>query len=269
VDQGQRRQGRAMLTASAAARGRRLQTKAQQGRPTDKIERLLPAGGTTVEAPDRTAYAPGTAGTKRWAEDTRSATDGFALSKRQRSTAIEHVNYMSGWSRLLEKQGFGKYVEVCGAEVKNCLSDGKRGLRPVMEKATKGARKKTLKVMLPEMILAHLADMLSGKAKKNPGVAMRAAKAGEKEQPKARKGKKVVATVSAPGEFGHGAFKNEPWGLQSYEKRVYAVREFYKATLRGETADNPADDERVKGMLSSIVRVVGKKGRHVPEVRAR
>ena len=43
-------------------------------------------------------------------------------------------------------------------------------------------------VMLPEMILAHLADMLSGKAKKNPGVAMRAAKAGEKEQPKARKG---------------------------------------------------------------------------------
>ena len=56
-------------------------------------------------------------------------------------------------------------------------------------------------------------------------------------------GKKVDATVSAPGEFGHGAFKNEPWGLQSYEKRVYAVREFYKATLRGETADNPADDE--------------------------
>ena len=85
----------------------------------------------------------------------------------------------------------------------------------------------------------------------------------------AHTGKKVVATVSAPGEFGHGAFKNEPWGLQSYEKRVYAVREFYKATLRGETADNPADDERVKGMLSSIVRVVGKKGRHVPEVRAR
>lgn len=135
-----------MLTASAAARGRRLQTKAQQGRPTDKIERLLPAGGTTVEAPDRTEYATGTAGTKRWAEDTRSATDGFALSKRQRSTAIEHVNYMIAWSRLLEKQGFGKYVEVCGVDVKNCLSDGKRGLRPVMEKATKGARKKTPKV---------------------------------------------------------------------------------------------------------------------------
>ena len=113
----------------------------------DGQDRAAAAGGRhDGGGADRTAYAPGTAGTKRWAEDTRSATDGFALSKRQRSTAIEHVNYMSGWSRLLEKQGFGKYAGVCGAEVKNCLSDGKRGLRPVMEKATKGARKKTPKV---------------------------------------------------------------------------------------------------------------------------
>ena len=76
----------------------------------------------------------------------------------------------------------------------------------------------------------------------------------------------VQATTKAQGEYGSGAFKNEPWSLQSYEKRVYAVREFYKATLRGEMADNPADDDRVKGMLASIVRVVGRKKRHVPQV---
>ena len=81
-----------MLTASAVARGRHLQTKAQQGRCTEAIEKLLPAGGTTVDAPARMDYAAGAAGDELWAEDTRAATDGFALSRRQRSTAVEHIN---------------------------------------------------------------------------------------------------------------------------------------------------------------------------------
>eukprot|EP00966_Prymnesium_polylepis_P213647 4947828-Prymnesium_polylepis.1 len=76
-----------MLTASAVARGRHLQTKAQQDWCTEAIEKLLPAGGTTVDAPARMDYAAGAAGDELWAEDKRAATDGFALSRRQRSTA--------------------------------------------------------------------------------------------------------------------------------------------------------------------------------------
>ena len=71
------------------------------------------------------------------------------------------------------------------------------------------------------------------------------------------------------GKFGVGAHAHESWSLQAYEKRLYAAREFYKAVLKGRPGDNPADDPRVVGMLKSIVRVVGRKRRHVPQVSAR
>eukprot|EP00966_Prymnesium_polylepis_P300570 6946256-Prymnesium_polylepis.1 len=134
-----------MLTASAVARGRHLQTKAQQGRRTESIEKLLPAGGTTVEVPARSDYAADAAGDKQWAKDTRAVTDGFALSRRQRSTAVEHINYMLGWQQLLTEKGFGIFVERCELEAANCLTDGRRAIRAVTEKK-KGAKKVTPKV---------------------------------------------------------------------------------------------------------------------------
>jgi hypothetical protein len=73
--------------------------------------------------------------------------------------------------------------------------------------------------------------------------------------------------VNSGGKFGHGAYKDESWSMQSYEKRLYAVREFYKAVLKGKSVDNPGDDEELEAMRASIVRVVGRKSRHVPKVR--
>ena len=44
------------------------------------------------------------------------------------------------------------------------------------------------------------------------------------------------------------------------------MREFYKAVLKGTKADNPGDDEGLEAMRASIVRIVGRKSRHVPKV---
>ena len=95
--------------------------------------------------------------------------------------------------------------------------------------------------------------------------------AGTRAAERAAKGDAELTSQRAEGKYGQGQFKNEPWGLQSYQKRVYAVREFYRAALRkhgsaGGIAVTPADDEAVVGMLGSISRTVGLKRRHVPEV---
>ena len=78
------------------------------------------------------------------------------------------------------------------------------------------------------------------------------------------------ALVQLPvrGVFGFGAFKDEPWSLQAYQKRKYAVTEFYKVVLKGTCLENPGEDEKVAAMLKSLVTVVGKKRYHVPEVHA-
>ena len=42
------------------------------------------------------------------------------------------------------------------------------------------------------------------------------------------------------GEFGSGPYSEEPWSLQAMEKRVYALRDFYKRELEGSSIDDPA-----------------------------
>ena len=67
------------------------------------------------------------------------------------------------------------------------------------------------------------------------------------------------------GQFGYGAYKDEPWSLQAIEKRVYAVRDFY---ISVRVADNPGDTPRVNGALSTLRLLIGYKPTHVPKVRA-
>ena len=50
-----------------------------------------------------------------------------------------------------------------------------------------------------------------------------------------------VGTLAGPrtawkrkqGEYGYGAYGDEPWSLQSMEKRIYALRDFYARELKG------------------------------------
>ena len=74
-----------------------------------------------------------------------------------------------------------------------------------------------------------------------------------------------VPTKPKLGVYGAGAYKDECWSLQAYQKRVYAIRESYKIFLRGTGIENPGFDDRVGNLLSSIARLVGKEAVHVPD----
>jgi hypothetical protein len=69
------------------------------------------------------------------------------------------------------------------------------------------------------------------------------------------------------GAYGYQAHADEPWSLQAYQKRVYAVRDTYATGLKGTSLDNPAWDDTVSGVLGALSRLVGKKPLHVPQVR--
>ena len=100
-----------MLSAAASERGKRLSTKAQQGRSTASIDKLLPAGTVDLDTiPERGGLDVGAAGDAAWAAAVDGATQGFVLCRRQTSTAREHVSYMAEWQRWLSDQGFGVYV---------------------------------------------------------------------------------------------------------------------------------------------------------------
>ena len=70
------------------------------------------------------------------------------------------------------------------------------------------------------------------------------------------------------GEFGYGAYGDEPWSLQSMEKRLYAIRDFYKRELKGTEMDNRGHDDLVEGTRAALVLLIGRKATHVPQVRA-
>jgi len=76
---------------------------------------------------------------------------------------------------------------------------------------------------------------------------------------------RTVSTKPMLGVYGAGAYKDECWSLQAYQKRVYAIRESYKVFLRGTGIENPGLDDRVCNLLSSIARLVGKQAVHVPD----
>ena len=73
-----------MLSAAASERGKRLSTKAQQGRSTVSIDKLLPAGTVDLDTiPERGGFDVGAAGDAAWAAAVDGATQGFALCRRQ------------------------------------------------------------------------------------------------------------------------------------------------------------------------------------------
>ena len=56
------------------------------------------------------------------------------------------------------------------------------------------------------------------------------------------------------GAYGFGPYADEPWSLQAFQKRVYAVRDFYGVELRGTAVENPGWDDFVCGCLGAIAR---------------
>ena len=73
------------------------------------------------------------------------------------------------------------------------------------------------------------------------------------------------------GKFGFGAYKDEPYSLQAFQKRVYALRDFYDRPghLDGTGRTNPGRDPIVVGTLSALSLLVGKTPQHVPQAMSR
>ena len=110
------------------------------------------------------------------------------------------------------RKGFGSYVE---AEV-----DRHGELVAVHARRTATGE---IKVVKPQMVIGYLLEMASG-SKDTP-------KGGHAGDLLARAGQEVV-TACGPrskmkfkkGAYGSGLCADEPWSLQAYQKRVYAVR---------------------------------------------
>ena len=118
------------------------------------------------------------------------------------------------------RKGFGSYVE---AEV-----DRHGELVAVHPRRTATGE---IKVVKPQMIIGYLLEMASGSVDTPKG--------GHAGDLLARAGQEAV-TACGPrskmkfkkGAYGSGTCADEPWSLQAYQKRVYAVRACRAAAAR-------------------------------------
>ena len=124
-----------------------------------------------------------------------------------------------------------------------------------------------LRVIRPEMIVGMLLEMATGDPNMPKGghaddlVMLASTDAKQAFGPRTNHKRKR-------GEFGFGPYSDEPWSLQSMEKRLYAIRDFYKRELKGTEIDNPGHDDWVEGTRAALVLLIGRKATHVPKVRA-
>ena len=157
----------------------------------------------------------------------------FGRQKRANSTAAEHKMYIrliDGW---LVRKSFGSYVTT--------VVDRHGQLVDVHPRKTAAG---ALKVMKPQMIIGHLLEMASG-SKDTP-------KGGHAGDLLARAGQEAV-TACRPrskmkfkqGAYGTGQFAEEPWSLQAYQKRVYAVRAACAARTRRGSRESATGADRV------------------------
>jgi len=168
----------------------------------------------------------------------RGATETFKESHRATTTAAEHDAYMRLINCWAVRSGFGTYV---------VSREGFDKMKPPSVRAARDEATGELRVLRPEMIVGLLLEMATGDENMPKGghpddLAMLAETdekllLGPRTDHKRRK-----------GEFGFGAHADEPWSLQAMEKRLYAIRDFYKRELKGTEIDNPGHDDLVEGL---------------------
>eukprot|EP00966_Prymnesium_polylepis_P323713 7379864-Prymnesium_polylepis.1 len=86
----------------------------------------------------------------------------------------------------------------------------------------------------------------------------RTPKGGLKALLAAHEGEDGTVVPPRTGQFGRGAYANEPWSLVAIRKRVTSVRKFYEHYLDGAKEEvNPGWQQIVKGTLASIGLLLG------------
>ena len=202
----------ALMAANVALKAK-LQLKGAH-KPWKVVRGKMPDGaGLLASTPRRrTTQGDEAAADEEYCHAIRQVAGVFGQQKRAQSTADEHKMYirlLDGW---LVREGFGSYVTV--------VLDGSGQVVSVRARLRPDGTKK---VMRAEMLIGHLLQMAEG-SRETP-------KGGHAGDLLARAGQEV-ATACGPrskmkrkaGKFGSGPYKDEPWSLQAYQKRVYAVR---------------------------------------------
>jgi hypothetical protein len=243
----------AMAVQSSAVKAR-LQQKAAS-RPHKMMRKLYPDGtGAIGEVPKRKALGDpeDEAATEEFCAAVRKVATVFGKGMRAQSTADEHVRYIVYIDKYLVRMGHGSFVTITSTS-----DDGVVLKVEPRKHAVTGA----IKVIRPEMIVALLLDMASGSED--------APKGGHAEDISANVDHELVNACGPralqkrkAGQFGTGKYADECWSLGSYQKRVYAVRDFYKSL----PCENPGWSDEVVGVLGALARLVGVKPLHVPQV---
>ena len=188
-------------------------------RPEKMVRKKMPDGaGMLANVPQRRSSSRGADEAaalvvdKKYCDAIDQVSAVFGRQKRSNSTAAEHKMYMriiDGW---LVRKGFGSYVE---AEV------DKHGV--LVEVRARRTATGEIKVVKPQMLIGYLLEMASGSAQTPKG--------GHAGDLLARAGQEAVSACGPrskmnlkKGTYGSGAYADEPWSLQAYQKRVYAVR---------------------------------------------
>ena len=246
--------GSRALVAPLARKRIKLEAKGKV-RPHKQIARRLPAGsGDLASVPKGKDYVGGkkSGGVEEHCKAVRGATQTFKESHRAESTAREHDMYMRLINCWAERSGFGTFV---------VPQEGADGKSPAV-RAARDAATGELKVLRPEMIVGMLLEMATGDPNMPKG-----GHSDDLEMLKAMDEKQILGPRTAykrkRGEFGYGAYSDEPWSLQSMEKRLYAIRDFYKRELKATEIDNPGDDALVEGTRAALVLLIGRKSTHV------
>ena len=234
------------LVAPLARRRTQLKEKSKW-RPHRAIHKRLPAGASDLaNVPKgkefKMALPTGEGGTdvQAYCKAVRGATDTFKDAHRATQTALEHDMYMRLFNCWTERSGFGTFVVD--------RPDRVPGEEPPTAQIAKDAATGEVRVVEPEMIIGMLLEMATGDENMPKGGhaddLTRLAGSERKHicGPKLKWKRKQ-------GEHGFGAYCDEPWSLQAMEKRVYAIRDFYKRELKGTSFDNPGFDPLVTGTL--------------------
>ena len=254
----------APLLAPLARRRTQLMEKGVT-RPRRKIAPRLPAGSSVLagvpKGRDFVSAKKSGGGSvqkqiEKYCKAMRQSTTTFKEGNRAASTAAEHDMYVRLINCWAERSGFGTY-----AIERKGNADGTSAAMQIAREA----RSKALRVLKPEMIVGLLLEMATG----DPNMPK-----GGHASDLARLAKSDSLNICGPrtqwkrkeGEFGSGPYSEEPWSLQAMEKRVYALRDFYKRELEGSSIDDPASDPLVTGTLKALVLLIGRKAMHVPRV---
>ena len=238
------------LVAPLARKRQRLVHKGKT-RPHKAIAPRLPAGaGDLKSVPKGKEYMTARVkkggkhhGVEAYCQAVRGCTETLTESHRATSTATEHDMYMRLINRWAERSGFGTYV---------VPREGVERDNPPAVRAARDERTGALRVLRPEMIVGLLLEMATGDANMPKGGHPDDLKVLASTDDKNISGPRTAWTRQE-GEFGYGPHCDDPWSLQAMEKRLYAIRDFYKRELKRTDYDNPGWDPLVEGTRAALV----------------